>query len=74
MDEIDKIIAGLSLSERRAVFQFRPNSTGKLLHFPALRDGGAMRRRLEALGLCSPKGIATKTCLQVRARLNEGQG
>lgn len=69
MDDVVKIAEGLTDAQRRSIRMFRQSACGKNWHCPTYRDMGQMRRSLEAAGIISNKGIATKRGLAVRAHL-----
>lgn len=71
MNEAERIAANLTKSQIGAVLRFRLSADGKHYHCPAYRDGGQMRRSLEALGICGPDGIMSKLGLRVRTILEK---
>lgn len=70
-DEIERIAEGLSEAQRRSILMFRKSSTGNNLHCPAYRDNGQMARSLQAAGILSARGFATRLGKAVRTHLQE---
>jgi hypothetical protein len=69
--DIKSVAEGLSEAQKRTVLRFRTSAAGNNLHCPVYRDCGQMARSLEAVGILSRNGIATKLGKAVRTYLQE---